>query len=79
MSEEKKNEILEEKLDTEELEAVSGGRNQSMKGPENKGVHHHGGCSSNYYKQKCAATVEHGSWCHRDDWCTYWSEEYSKI
>lgn len=66
MSEEKKSEILEEKLDTEELDAVSGGFKSQGRG----------GCSANYYDRTCTATVEKGSWCHRNDWCEMLSEGY---
>ena len=76
MSEEKKNEILQEKLDAEELEAVSGGANFRSDNAKHDGP---GGCSSNYYKQKCSATVEEGSHCWRDDFCFHWSENYTEL
>ena len=67
MSEEKKNEILEEKLDTEELEAVNGGG--AARGP--------GSCAKDFYVEPCKATVEKESWCHRNDFCSIWSETYN--
>ena len=86
MSEEKKNEILEEKLDAEELDAVSGGR-YGHRCPKGTGKStddyqvkdQHGNCSSTYWKEKCSATVEHGSHCWSDDKCEHWSVKYTKI
>ena len=84
MSEEKKNEILEEKLDTEELDAVSGGglpTGDNCKDPSAEETKYwsnrHGGCDKAFYKQKCKATVEHGSWCWSNDLCSRWSENYT--
>lgn len=78
MDEEKKNEILGEKYDTEEMEAVSGGGSlgpvKRVKTPDT-----HGGCNKNYYRQDCTATVEKGSHCWSNDWCIRWSETYSRV
>ena len=77
MSEEKKNEILQEKLDTEELEAVSGGKKMESGSNNGPKIDKHGGCSSNYWKEKCSATVENGSCCWKDDHCSVFSEKYT--
>ncbi|NLC75265.1 MAG: hypothetical protein GX685_08615 [Clostridiales bacterium] len=60
-----KNEILSKEIDKDELETVSGG---TAGGP--------GGCTGSYFREKCSATVEQGSWCGSNDWCTVFSEHY---
>lgn len=54
-------------LSDEELDAVSGGE---------LGASGHGGCSTNFYKERCTSTVEEGSWCGRNDWCYLFHVEY---
>ena len=79
MSEEKKHEILEEKLDENELDAVSGGihhgrrvlKKTNLK-PDERNY-----CSGVYYAEKCKATVESGSWCGSNDRCMIFSEQYT--
>lgn len=66
MSDEKKQDILEQQLDADELNAVSGGKAQG-----------NGNCSKRYYTKPCTATVEQGSWCRKDDFCHYKSSIYS--
>ena len=63
MSEEKKNEILLEKLDSSELEAVSGGRGHLF------GAAGPGGCTGVWYEETCRATVERWSQCSSNDFC----------
>ena len=70
MSEEKKNEILEEKVNTEELEAVNGGWDIA----EGKG-----GCKKCYYREGCTATVEEGSHCWKNDYCALIKEGYHRL
>lgn len=57
-------------LNENELETVSGGIALG-----------HGGCKNakrEYYKEECSATVEEGSWCHKNDYCEFLSERYHK-
>lgn len=69
MSEQEKNEILEDELNLEELDAVSGGI----------GSYGPGGCTKVYYKEKCAATVEEWSLCKKNDWCAIWDKDYTSV
>ena len=55
--------ILSRELDKDELEAVSGG---TAGGP--------GACTGSFFEEKCAATVESGSWCASNDWCVALSD-----
>ena len=71
MSEEKKNEILGEKLDAEELDAVSGGHLFGAGG--------NGNCTSSYYEGGCHATVEKGSLCRSSDFCLVNDKKYSTL
>ena len=63
MSEEKKNEILDENLDENELDAVSGGRGHLFGAPGACG------CTGVWFAGKCKATVERWSQCRRNDFC----------
>ena len=71
MSEEKKNEILNEKLDKEEMDAVTGGGLFGARGS--------GGCAKDFFGRTCTATVEKGSWCHSNDYCEAYSETYRHV
>ena len=82
MSEEKKNEILNEKLDTEELNAVSGGKPPCDDGLSDEDLkiltaERKGNCSGLFYAEKCRATVENGSWCRSNDKCIHFDVKYT--
>ena len=62
---------LGRELDEKELDSVSGGYTGGSDGK--------GSCVSNSYKEKCAATVEIGSWCGSNDWCETWDELYTWV
>jgi hypothetical protein len=64
-----KTQILGQKLDDDELDAISGGGRAS-------GV---GGCSSDYYYENCGATVEKGSDCWGVDFCTVTNSRMHKV
>lgn len=66
MSDLDKEKILKQDVADDELKAVSGGWAAG-----------NGGCKESYYVQKCAATVEKGSWCNTNDWCNVFSVTYS--
>lgn len=58
-------------LSEKELNAVSGG---GANGP--------GGCQNTsrfYYHRDCAATVEEGSWCWKNDYCMEFDERYHLV
>ena len=82
MSEENKNEILKEKVDKEEMDAINGGNRPPVTDERYSERHRalkEGGCSRNYYRQNCTATVEDGSWCWTNDRCHHFSEQYDVI
>ena len=65
---------MNREMDDEELLSLTGGSGCSViiksgaKGP--------GHCAENYYDEKCAATVETGSWCGSNDFCETWDVVY---
>ena len=71
MSDEKKQEILDQQPDTEELNAVTGGQLIGSGGS--------GGCARDFFDRTCTATVEKGSWCRRNDYCELFSEKYEHV
>lgn len=64
MSEKLKQYILDQRLDEEELEAINGGKLITDIKPDKMD-----NCTEDYYSRACAATVERGSLCLKNDWC----------
>lgn len=71
--------ILAASLSEEELEKVTGGNNgngcphAAKKGKQGElgSAGGNGNCGFDYYEGPCSATVEKGSWCWSNDYCTW--------
>lgn len=69
----KKEEILAQELDNNELDTVSGGYNV----PQEKNIKV-GGCTSSHYREQCVDTVDNYR-CAFNDWCSWLVTEYTVV